>query len=69
MNLVQRIFFHQVRSFKFTEHEDGRDIPIKRIQGFCDAPDALESAVRVFVKGKARFNEDDKPFHKILNLR
>ena len=57
-------FFHQVRSFRFTEKIDNNDILVKKIKGYCDAPDAVESAIRVLIKGEHRFNEDDKQVFK-----
>jgi len=60
-------FFHQVKSFRYAEKEDNNQIVLRNIKGYCDAPDALESALRVLVKGEARFNEDDQVFKKLIS--
>lgn len=60
-------FFHQVKSFRYAEKEDNNQIVLRNIKGYCDAPDAVESALRVLVKGEEQFNEDDKVFKKLIN--
>jgi len=62
-------FFDQVRSFRFTEKIDNAEIIKKVIKGFCDAPDALESAIRVFIKGAQHFNEDDNALKYFVQNR
>lgn len=59
-------FFHQVRSFRFTEKVDNAEVIKKVIKGFCDAPDALESAIRVYIKGAQHFNEDDNTLKHLV---
>ncbi|MGL6107569.1 phage terminase large subunit [Romboutsia sp.] len=59
-------FFHQVKSFRFAEKADNNNIVVRKIKGYCDAPDALESALRVLIKGAERFNEDDKEVFKSI---
>jgi len=60
-------FFHQVKSFRYAEKEDNNQVVLRDIKGYCDAPDALESALRVLVKGEERFNEDDQTFKRLIN--
>jgi hypothetical protein len=59
-------FFQQVRDFRFTQTVENKEIPIKKIKGYCDAPDALESALRVFENGVELFNKDDHTFRNIV---